>query len=83
MKVKFKQVVQKMKYPGVQIDCNLDWKERIKAVSSNISRAVGILKHAKSFLPRESLTTLYTGIDSGAPILVLLFCLGLYGLNRN
>ena len=55
-------VVEKTKYLGVQIDCSLDWKEQIKAVSAKVSRAVGFLKHAKSFLPRESLKTLYTGI---------------------
>ena len=55
-------VVQKTKYLGVQIDCSLDWKEQIKAVSTKASRAIGFLKHAKSFLPKESLKTLYTGI---------------------
>ena len=56
------EVVQKTKYLGVQIDCSLDWKEQIKAVSAKVSRAVGFLKHAKNFLPRETLKTLYTGI---------------------
>ena len=55
------QVVQKTNYIGIQIDCSLDWKEQIKAVSTKVSRAVGFFKHAKSFLPRESLKTLYTG----------------------
>ena len=49
-------------YLGVQNDCNLFWKEQIKTASSKVSRVVGFLKNAKSFLPRESLTTLYTGI---------------------
>ena len=56
------EVVQKTKYLGVQIDCSLDWKEHIKTVSAKVSRAVGFLKHAKNFLPRDSLKTLYTGI---------------------
>ena len=56
------EVVQKTKYLGVQIDCNLDWKEQIKAVSTKVSRAIGFLRHAKSFLPMASLKTLYTGI---------------------
>ena len=38
------------------------WKEQIKAVSSKVSRAVGFLRHAKSFLPKETLKNLYTGI---------------------
>ena len=55
-------VVQKTKYLGVQIDCSLDWKEQIKAVSTKVSRVIGFLRHAKSFLPIASLKTLYTGI---------------------
>ena len=46
----------------MQIDCSLDWKEQIKAVSYKVSRAVGFLRHAKSFLPKETLQTLYRGI---------------------
>ena len=56
------EVVNKTKYLGVQIDCSLDWKEQIKAVSSKVSRAVGFLRHAKSFVPKETLRPLYTGI---------------------
>ena len=55
-------VVQKTKYLGVQIDCSLDWKEQIKAVSAKVSRAIGFLKHAKKFLIRLALENLYTGI---------------------
>ena len=46
----------------MQIDCSLDWKEQIKAVSTKVSRVIGFLRHAKSFLPIASLKTLYTGI---------------------
>ena len=53
------EVVKETKYLDVQIDSSLDWKEQIKAISTKISRAVGFLKHAKSFLPQESLPTLY------------------------
>ena len=56
------EVVQKTKYLGVQIDCCLNWREQIKAVSTKVSRAIGFLRHAKSFLPQASLKTLYTGI---------------------
>ena len=56
------QVVQKMKHLGVQIDCSLDWTEQINAVSTKASRALGFLKHAKSYIPRESLKALYTGV---------------------
>ena len=50
------------KYLGIQVDRNLNWKGHIKALSSKVSRAIGFLKHAKSFLPRATLKTLYTGI---------------------
>ena len=56
------EVVKKTKYLGVQIDCSLDWKEQIKVVFNKVSRAVGFLRHAKSFLRKETLQTLYTGI---------------------
>ena len=56
------EVVNKKKYLGLQIDCSLDWKEQIKAVPAKVPRAVGFLKHAKSFLLKEALQTLYTGI---------------------
>ena len=55
-------VVQKTKYFGVQIDCSSDWKEQINAVATKASRATGFLRHDKSFLPKASLKTLYTGI---------------------
>ena len=51
------EVVQKTKYLGVQMECSLDWKEQIKAVSTNVFRA--IVSHARSFLPMPSMKTLY------------------------
>ena len=50
------------KYLGIQVDRNLNWKGHIKALCSKVSRAIGFLKHAKSFLPHATLKTLYTGI---------------------
>ena len=50
------------RYLGVNIDSSLDWKEHIKAISSKVSRAIGFLKHARSFFPQDTLKTLYTGI---------------------
>ena len=55
-------IVQKTKYLGVQIDCSLDWKEQVKAVSAKVSRAIGFLKHAKKLQSRATLENLYTGI---------------------
>ena len=56
------EVVQKTNYLGVQKDDSLNWKEHIKVTSSKVSKAVGFLRHAKPFLPKETLRTLYTGI---------------------
>ena len=56
------EVVRTTKHFGLQIDQSLDCKEQIKAVSTKVSRAVGFLKHTKSFLPKETLQTLYSGI---------------------
>ena len=36
-------VMQKVKYPGVQGDNSLDWKEQIKVISSQVSNALGLL----------------------------------------
>ena len=55
-------IVQKTKYLVIQIDNTLDWKEHTKTISSKVSRGIGFLKHAKSFLPKETLKTMYTNI---------------------
>ena len=55
-------LVQSTRYLGVYIDSYLEWKEHIISVSNKVSRALGILKYAKSFLPLESLKTLYLGV---------------------
>ena len=55
-------VAQRAKYFGVQINSHLDWKDQIKAISAQVSKAIGILKHAKTFPPSETLKILYTGI---------------------
>ena len=56
------EVVSKIKLLGVLLDNSLDWKEQVQAVSLNVSRGLGILKHAKNFLPFSALTSLYTSI---------------------
>ena len=50
------------RYLGVNIDSSLDWKEHIKVLSFKVSRAIGFVKHARNFLPRDTLKTVYTGI---------------------
>ena len=55
-------VMQNVKYLGFQVDNSLDWKEQIKVTSSKVSKAVGLLKHAKAFLPESSLRSIYFSI---------------------
>ena len=43
------EVVNKIKYLGVQVDNSLDWKSQVQAVSLKVSRGLGLLKHAKKF----------------------------------
>ena len=50
-------VVQKVKFIGLQVDNTLDWKDQI-----TVSKALGLLKHAKKFLPASSLISLYLSI---------------------
>ena len=56
------EVVRKIKLLGVFLDNSLDWKDQVQAVSLKVSRGLGILKHAKIFLPFSDLTSLYTSI---------------------
>ena len=56
------EVVDTTKYLGLQIDNSLDWKCHASVLSSEVSKAVGFLKHAKSILPLETLNKLYAGI---------------------
>ena len=67
LKLRYKEVevIQETKYHGVEKSTSLNWKEHIKKVSARVSRAIGCLQrpnHAKTFLPLETLNTLYIGI---------------------
>ena len=59
---KILNIVEKIKYLGVQVDQNLDWKEHIKYVASKVSRPIGFLKYAKSLVPSTTLINLYKSI---------------------
>ena len=49
------------KYLGVQIDNQSKWNNHISQVSSKV-RAIGCIKYARKFLPRETLRMLYLGL---------------------
>ena len=42
------------RYLGVQIDSELKWREHITFVIGKISRAMGMLKYAKKYLPLDA-----------------------------
>ena len=46
----------------IQIVNQLKWKEHVESVSVKISRAIGMIKYAKMFLPTEALKLLYCGL---------------------
>ena len=56
------KIVEKIKYLGVQIDQNLEWKEHIKYASLKVARAIGFIKYTKNFIPRSCLNNLYRSI---------------------
>ena len=48
-----------VKYLGLVVDDALTWSQHIDYISIKIARGVGILKRTRSFLPKQSLLTLY------------------------
>ena len=56
------EMIRNNKYLGVAIDNSLNWKVHIKSVSAKASKSIGFLRHAKAFLPQQTLKRLSTGI---------------------
>ena len=48
-----------IKFLGVFVDENLDWKEHIHIISGKISRSIGILSKSTFYLSKETLFDLY------------------------
>ena len=46
------ETVLNTKYLGINIDSTLDWKDQIKVMSCKLSRAIGLLKHARNSFPK-------------------------------
>ena len=55
-------LVKNVEYLGVQLDSNLNWNQHMKVLCSKVSRAIGFLKRAKQFVPKETLIKMYRGI---------------------
>ena len=47
------------KYLGTILDEGLKWDELVSYISSNILRNIGVIKRVRTFLPKETLDTLY------------------------
>ena len=56
------EMVDNVKYLGVQIDRHLSWDEHIHFVRSKVSRAIGFIKYAKKVLLQDALCKMYRGI---------------------
>ena len=52
------QNVKETKYLSLQIDGHLAWKKHVDTISRKISRALGVLKHAKQYLLQNILKSL-------------------------
>ena len=48
-----------VKYLGMIVDDKLTWRQHIDYILSKITRNIGILKHIRCFIPRDSLLLLY------------------------
>ena len=52
-------IVTETKYHSLIIDDNLKWNYQIKSVQNEMSKAFGLLKYAKKYLPLSTLKDLY------------------------
>ena len=50
------------KYLGIYVDHTLNWEKQIQLITTNVSRALGILNYSKHLFQFETLKTLYTSI---------------------
>ena len=64
-----------VKYLGIQIDNQLKRKEHVASVSLKVSRAIGMIKHAKQFLLTANFKIALSRTGWTA-LKALLFCLG-------
>ena len=61
LKINNKSIIQKdyIKYLGVILDKNLNWKQHIQHVNMKISKGIGILAKMRHFVPAQILRNLY------------------------
>ena len=54
--------VPKFNFLGLIIDENLNWKFHIKAISSKISKAIGVMARLKNYIPKSALLQIYNAL---------------------
>ena len=64
LKIKNKILEEKkhVKYLGIIMDCNLNWKQHIHELSKKISRSIGILCKLRHYVPQSILIQIYYSI---------------------
>ena len=67
-----------MKYLGILIDCHLNWHAHETALSSKLSRAIGMLSKIRHFVKHDILRTIYYGIFSS----ILMYSSQIWGQNN-
>ena len=60
-----------VKYLGLKINCNVNWKKHVHEVGKNISRATGILSKLRHFITDDNLNQLYHSLVLSFPYLTL------------
>ena len=51
-----------VKYLGIIMDCNLNWKQHIHELSKKVSRSIGILSKLRHYVPQSILIQIYYSI---------------------
>ena len=71
--------VQKAKFLGVIIDCNLRWTDHIKHVTQKISKGIGIIIKARKYFNCETLLNLYNTLI----LPYISYCIHVWGTAAN
>ena len=51
-----------VKYLGIIMDCNINWKQHIHELSKKVSRSIGILSKLRHYVPQSILIQIYYSI---------------------
>jgi hypothetical protein len=69
------EICSSVKYLGVLIDDQLNWKAQIENVSTKLNKQIGILKYARTKLKKSALRTIYLSLSHS----ILLYGLEIWG----